>query len=473
MLRIVDKCGELYNVVDTDDGVVESCSVCTLMQLWYSQVLVDGFSYDIASGLFHIEYDNSWYRETWLNRAEQHQITKKHQYFDMLDNYCFLAKNLYNHANFIHRQDYFAGNSYQHYQVLYKVLKADKQYPDYTSMPTHHTALQVLRRLDKNWKAYFSTLKRYNEDQSRFTAKPKPPKYLDKNGRFVLEIPPENIRNGIVDGHIRFNKHFGDFTVETRCYEQEGYDGISEVRIVPHGSFITIEVCYKVRTLVQVQTVQPKRVIGIDLGVDNFAAISNNCGLKPIILNGRGLKSINQFYNKRLAELKSKSGNKTTNRIRRLHRKRNNKVKDFMHKASRFIISYCLENEIDTIVIGWNDSIKTCLKMSKTSNQNFIYIPHAKFITMLRYKAEQSGIRFIKTEESYTSGTSFLDGELPVREFYNKSRRIHRGLFQCNSGKLVNADINASFQIIVKALGDEVFSQAEGIAVCPVRVNVA
>lgn len=473
MLRVVDKCGGSYNIADTDDGVVESCSVCTLMQLWYNQVFVDGFSYDIKSGLFHVEYDNSWYKETWLNRVEQHQVTKKYSHFDILDNCCFLAKNLYNHANHIHRQDYFTGNSYQHYQVLYKVLKADKQYPDFTSMPTHHTAIQVLRRLDKNWRAYFNALKRYSEDQSMFIAKPKPPKYLDKNGRFVIEIPPEDIRSKIVDGHIRFNKHFGDFTVETRCYEQEGYSGISEVRIVPHGSYMTIEVCYKVHALVKVPAEQQKRVIGIDLGVDNFAAISSNCGLKPIILNGRGLKSINQFYNKHLAALKSKSGSKTTNRIRRLHRKRNNKVKDFMHKASHFIIDYCLENEIDTIVIGWNDSIKNGSKMSRASNQNFIYIPHAKFIDMLKYKAEQSGIRFIKTEESYTSGTSFLDGELPVKDFYNRSRRIKRGLFQCNSGKLINADINAAFQIIVQALGDEVFSQAEGIAVCPVRLNVA
>lgn len=473
MLRIVNKCGELYNIVDTDDGVVESCSVCTLMHLWYSQMFVDGFDYDIESGLFHIEYDDSWYKEMWLNRAEQHQITKKHKYFDMLDNYCFLAKNLYNHANHIHRQDYFAGNSYQPYQILYKVLKADKQYPDYTSMPTHHTALQVLRRLDKNWKAYFSALKSYNKDKSRFTAKPRPPKYLNKNGRFVLEIQPENIRSEIICGHIRFNKHFGNFTVETRCHEQEGYSGISEVIIVPRGSYMTIEVCYKVHTLVKVPADKPKRVIGIDLGVDNFAAISNNCGLKPIILNGRGLKSINQFYNKRLAELKSKSGNKTTSRIRRLHRKRSNKIKDFMHKASRFIIDYCLENEIDTIVVGWNNGIKNGSQMSKTSNQNFIYIPYAKFIVMLKYKAEQSGIRFIKTEESYTSGTSFLDGEPPVKDFYNSSRRIKRGLFQCNFGKLINADTNAAFQIIVKALGDEVFSQVEGMAVCPVRINVA
>lgn len=186
------------------------------------------------------------------------------------------------------------------------------------------------------------------------------------------------------------------------------------------------------------------------------------------------LKSINQFYNKELARLQSLSKGVETRRIARLTRKRNNKVDDFMHKSSRYVIDYCIENNIDTIVLGYNQGWKQDLldsrKKSAKYNQKFGQIPFYKFKQMLDYKARDAGIKLIITEESYTSGTSFLDYERPVRGSYNKSRRIHRGLFKSNQGHLINADINASYQIAKKVF-ENIYDSIEGLAISPVRVN--
>ncbi len=186
------------------------------------------------------------------------------------------------------------------------------------------------------------------------------------------------------------------------------------------------------------------------------------------------LKSINQFYNKELARLQSLSKGVETRRIARLTRKRNNKVDDFMHKSSRYVIDYCIENNIDTIVLGYNQGWKQDLldsrKKSAKYNQKFGQIPFYKFKQMLDYKARDAGIKLIVVEESYTSGTSFLDYERPVRGSYNKSRRIHRGLFKSNQGHLINADINASYQIAKKVF-ENIYDSIEGLAISPVRVS--
>lgn len=218
------------------------------------------------------------------------------------------------------------------------------------------------------------------------------------------------------------------------------------------------------------------RYVGIDLGLDNFATITNNCGLIPLIINGKGLKSINQYYNKQISHYKSiaKRVNKLdyTNRMSRLTNKRNNKVEDYIHKASRFLVDYCKDNEINTIIIGNNNNWKQNSKMSKKVNQNFISIPYYNFIQKVRYKAEDFGIKVVITEESYTSGTSFLDNELPIKENYNKSRRKYRGLFVSNNGIKINADVNGSYQIIKKVFPKSFDEGIEGIGLCPFKVDL-
>lgn len=472
MYSIVEKNGDICQVLDTEDGVVSECSVTDLCNLFLKGIFVNGFTYDLSKFVFHVDFDDSDYKQVIVDRVEQHQIISKNKYYEMLDDFCFKAKNLYNHSNYIHRHGLVNNNNYKGYQTLYKELKFDNEFPDYTNMPTHHTAIQVLRRLDKNWKSFFRSIKDYSSNPSKYKGRPKPPKYLSKNGRFVLEIPPENIRSNIIDNKLSFNKHFNGFTVHTHCHEKEGYNGVSLVRVVPRNGYLIIEVCYKITKYVKIDKKCSERIISIDLGIDNFAAITNNIGEKPVIINGRGLKSMNQFYNKELARLQSESETYNTRRINRLVRKRNNKVDYFMHKSSKYIVNYCVKHNIDTVVMGYNKGWKDGVSLGKRVNQKFVQIPYYKFMKMLEYKCQDYGIKFIMTEESYTSGTSFLDYEKPIRGSYNKLRRVKRGLFRSNSGRLINADINASYQIAKKVF-ENIYDSIEGIAVCPVRVNVS
>ena len=188
--------------------------------------------------------------------------------------------------------------------------------------------------------------------------------------------------------------------------------------------------------------------------MDNLATVCNNTGEQAFIINGKPLKSINQYYNKTISHYreicKRMNNSDYSERMDRLTEKRNAKVDDYLHKASRYIINYCLKHDIHKIVIGKNKEWKQNINLSKRVNQNFVQIPFARLIEMIQYKAEECGIAVILTEESYTSGTSFVDNEEPVKENYNKKRRVHRGLFISNCGIKINADLNGAYQILKK-----------------------
>ncbi len=218
------------------------------------------------------------------------------------------------------------------------------------------------------------------------------------------------------------------------------------------------------------------RYMSIDLGLDNLATIVTNTGLQPIIVNGKGLKSNNQYYNKRKSHYQSiakrMNSKSYTNHLYQLTRKRNFKIGDALHKVSRFIIDTALENKITTIVIGNNKRWKHSSSLGKKTNQAFVSIPHQQLIDKIIYKAEINGIRVILNEESYTSGTSFLDGEPPIKKYYDKNRRVWRGLFLSNKGMSINADVNAAYQIMKKVFPNEFSDGIEGVVFHPVRVNV-
>ena len=219
------------------------------------------------------------------------------------------------------------------------------------------------------------------------------------------------------------------------------------------------------------------KINNLDIGLDNFATIGNNVGAVPIILNGKGLKSINQYYNKKIShyrEIAKRMNNLDyTKRMNKLTIKRNNKINDFIHKASKWVVDYALALDANTIIIGNNKDWKRESKMSKKVNQSFVGIPHQDFINKIIYKAENVGIKVILIEESYTSGTSFLDGELPIKEYYNKSRRKYRGLFISNKGTKINADLNGAYQIMKKVFPNAFGNGIEGVGLHPIRVNVA
>ena len=229
---------------------------------------------------------------------------------------------------------------------------------------------------------------------------------------------------------------------------------LQQVRIVHKGFCIIIEVIYKVEH--EVPKTDKNRSISIDIGLDNLVAVGNNCGLNPFLINGKDLKSINQYYNKKVAYftsiLERVQHMKTSNRLKRLQFKRFTKINDKLHKISRYIINYCICNNIGQIIIGKNDGWKQSINLGSKTNQNFVSIPFYKFLQMIQYKATSNGIDVIFVNEAYTSGTSFLDNEIPDKANYNKTRRKHRGLFVTNTGKYINADINAAYQILCKTL---------------------
>lgn len=305
-------------------------------------------------------------------------------------------------------------------------------------------AQSIIRQVSIAFNSYFKAMRSYYVNLDKFLGRPQLPKYKHKEkGRNILEFNNKAVK--VKDGYIQFPKKMQGFTIKTKT------DSVKQVRIIPKPERIIVEVVYT-KDIKDINTSDLKYVAGIDIGIDNFAAISVwNNNTKPIIINGKGLKSYNKYFNKKLAHLKSeamtKNGLQSTHRIQRLYQKRNNYMQNFMHQASKKTVDYLLENEVKFLVIGKNKNWKQNSKLNKRTNQTFVQIPYDKYIQLLTYKAQEQGISVYYAEESFTSGTSFLDNELPTRELYNKKRRVYRGLFKSNNGIKLNADVNASYQI--------------------------
>jgi len=403
-------------------------------------------------------------------RVEKHVIKPNSEYYSILSDFCSKSKNLYNHANYLVRQEFTQNNNWIRYAELDSLLKADLEYPDYKQMPTAQIAQQILRLLDKNWKSFFVSIKDWKKNPNKYLGKPKLPKYLKKDGKYLLILTNQNCK--IKNNTLHFPRVFNGFTLKTQVVNKINYKSFQQVRVIPKKSRFIIELVYNVE--IPAIKLDNNRYIGIDLGVNNLIAVCNNAGNKAFIINGRPLKSYNQYYNKQISYYRkvTKQMNKTdySSRMNKLTEKRNVKIEDYMHKASKYLIDYCIKHNISKIVIGKNDGWKQKSDLSRKTNQNYVQIPHAGLIQMIQYKAEEKGIEVILTEESYTSGTSFIDNELPVKEFYNKSRRIHRGLFVSNNGISINADLNGAYQILKKVFP---IKWDRGCALHPVIVNIA
>ena len=224
--------------------------------------------------------------------------------------------------------------------------------------------------------------------------------------------------------------------------------------------------------------------MSIDLGIDNLATCSSNVS-KSFIINGKPVKSINQYYNKKKAKLQSelelKNKKKTSKQLQNLTLKRNNKIKDYFHKTSRYIVNQLVSQSINTLIIGKNDGWKQETNIGNVNNQNFTQIPHQMFINQLKYKCQLEGINVVEQEESYTSKVSFFDNDfIPTYQvndelFKSSGKRIKRGLFKASNGLVVNADINGSLNITRKYLNevcDDLISPANrGLVMNPVKIQ--
>lgn len=378
-----------------------------------------------------------------------------------LDELCFNSKNLYNKALYLIRQHYFKTKGYLNFFDVYRLM-VDSKDEDYYALPTR-VSTQTLRLLDRNFSSFFSLVKKkQGGNHSKFI---RIPRYLDKEGRYITIYPKENVfKKPLRKGIIKLSK----LSIEIPT-KKANESNLVEVRVLPRNNHHVIEVVYKV------EQKEPKsdngRYASIDLGLDNLAMVSSNV-VKPFIINGRPLKSINQYYNKEKARLQShlKGNKRTSKRIYSITNIRNNKVKDYLHKSSRKIVNFLVSNNISTLIIGYNEEWKQNINLGRTNNQSFTNIPFYTFINQLDYKCKLEGINVIFTEESYTSKCSFLDGESIEEHDNYLGKRIKRGLFKSAEGKLINADLNGSLNILRKVVGD--FSYPIEVCSTPLRVTI-
>lgn len=396
--------------------------------------------------------------------VEQHIISVNDKRYKDLDRICFLSKNLYNAALYEIKQEFLRTGKWIRYTSLDRKLKDEDNF-DYRAISAA-SSQQILMSLDKSLKSYFFAIKAWKRDNKKFTGCPKFPKYKHKTkGRNVFPYSYAQFKHR--DNYIFFPKKEGLSPLKTNCKE----GSVKQVRFVPKPDCYIIEVVYESK--VKEQLPDNNRVMSIDLGVNNLASIVTNVSKKAILIDGRKLKSINQYYNKKKSkiqqQLKKTNGKENSRRLMSLTRKRNNKVKDYLYKASKEIINICLEDNITTLIVGHNDGWKQNTNLGKRNNQNFVSIPFETFISMLRYKSERQGLRFVEVNESHTSKCSSFDLESVEHHDPYVGKRVKRGLFKTKDGILLNADINGSYNIMRKVKGDAAMPPYTGFGYNPVK----
>jgi len=399
-----------------------------------------------------------------VTRVEKHLIKKSNPMWTVIDRKCYFAKNLYNEANYIIRQNFFKTGKTIKGSIIDKTLQKTENYVSLGSQASQKT----IQLLDKNWKSYFKGIKDWSKKKGKgYFGKPNLPKYKDKkNGRCVLML--KNIQCRIENQNLIFSwKPLRDFGgIKTRATGR-----LMQVRFVPKGSCYYMEIVYEYEIPEANKII--KNIVGIDLGVTNLATIGNNIGVTPIVIKGGIVKSMNQYYNKKRSDISQQTNMVWNNRMRLLTDKHLRKLDTYMHTVSKQIIQYCVKNSIDTIVVGLTKGWKDGINLGHINNQNFVCIPHDKLIKQIQYKAENAGIKCFLTEENYTSGTSFLDNELPIEKNYNVRRRIKRGMFKSANGISINADLNAAYQIIKKVFPEAFDSIGNrGCDLHPVKLSV-
>ena len=409
-----------------------------------------------------------------VQRVEKHIIKHSNPYYKMFCDFAHKSKNLYNHANFIVRNEFVKNDKWIRYNDLDKMLKSDLEFDDYKQMPTAQSAQQTLRLLDKNWKSFFKAIKEWSKNKDKFLGKPRLPNYKPKDGKTILILTNQNVK--LKENVLYFPKVFNGFMMKPVFTKLDNFNSFQQVRFLPRHKSFEVELVYNIE-IPDEKFSDNGKYLSVDIGLDNLATVTNNFGLKSFIINGKGLKSVNKYFNKELSHYrkiaKRMNNRDFTHRMSAITQKRNNKIDDYLHKASNYLANYALSVGANTIVIGNNKGWKQGSSMNKSANQSFVGIPHMRFIQMVQYKAENAGLNVVLTEESYTSGTSFLDNEMPIKGNYNKSRRVHRGLFVSNNGIKINADVNGAYQILKKVFPNAYAEGIEGVALHPFVVNIS
>ncbi len=415
-----------------------------------------------------------------MQLVEQHCISKSDPRYAIIDDAAFKSKNLYNAALYEMRQAFIYQGIYLPYEEMDTRMQPHEAYKALPAKVAQH----VLKQLADAWKAFREAKAAYEEDPSRFTGRPKLPKYKHKtDGRNILIYTMQAVSRGkrsLQRGIIKPSM----LPIEVKT--QQDPKQVDQVRIVPRNGHYVVEVIYS-KEPIQAHG-DPAFCVAIDLGVINVAAItSNRVGFIPRLVNGRTLKAMNQWYNKRMKELKlclpKDDRERVTKQMQQITNKRNRQVNHYLHAASKRIIDWLAQEGVGTIIIGKNPLWKQEVSMGRRTNQNFVSIPHARFIDMLTYKAALVGIQVEVQEESYTSKASFLDLDpIPTYKPNDEEEHTFSGkrfgrrnrLYRTKDGKIICADVNGSYNILRKCRPDA-FSKAKGVAayvVQPLRLAI-
>lgn len=402
--------------------------------------------------------------------------------YSILREMCQYSNNLYNVALYNIRQYYFQEKKFLKYEENYHACKENENY----GLLQAGVSQQTLKIADRSFKSFFNLIKKAKSGEYRFKDI-KMPRYRKKDGMFnlILSTNAININDGFLTVPMSraFSKLHGGRQVKIPFSERLEGSTIKEVRICPiyDGMYFKIQYCYLQAK--EPQNVSADNVLAIDIGLENLATCVTNTGT-AFIMDGRKLKSINQYWNKqksRLQGIADKQGQRKTHRLCALARKRNNRAQDYIRKVVRYIINYCIEHRIGIIVCGYNGDFKRSAKLGRISNQQFTQISFGSLREALAGLCERYGMKYIEQEESYTSQASCLDlDEIPVyhpEQPYTgvfSGKRVHRGLYQFADGRIANADVNGAANILRKSKQDFDFEElCRGLLDSPLRIRVS
>lgn len=405
----------------------------------------------------------------------------KEQY-QTLRELCQLSNNLYNVALYNIRQYFFNQKLFLTYESNYHECKDNENY----TMLQAGVAQQTLKVADRSFKSFFNLLKKCKTGDYRYHDV-KIPHYRKKGGYFnlILSTNAISVKNGyfklpISREYRKAHPNMEDILIPypDRLNDVE----LKEVRICPYDNGRYFKIQYVYHWYKEEVNVNPANIMAIDLGVENLATCTSNVGT-PFIMDGRKLKSINQYWNKEKARLQSiamKQGQRTTHRINHITAKRNNQVKDIIKKSARYIINNCIEHQIGTLIVGYNKDFKRSVNIGKVNNQNFVQIPLGDFRQQLEFLCWTYSIEYIEQEEGHTSKSSFIDNDI-LPEYKAEQpylgrfsgKRIYRGLYQSADGTVINADVNGSANIGRKCKQNFTIEElSSGLLTSPKRIRV-
>ena len=415
----------------------------------------------------------------YLTVKQQVKHLSKEDYITIRE-LCHTAKNLANEAIYNVRQHYFTEGEFLKYEKNYTLLKNS---PNYKALNSN-MAQQILKEVDGSFQSFFGLLKLVKQGKYAFTDC-KLPHYLPKDGYTTLIIGFVRLKGNqlILPFSNSFKKTHKsvEITIPPILLDKT----IKEIRIIPKANARFFEIQYIYEAECIQRNLNTNNALALDLGINNLVTAVSNSG-QSFIIDGKRLKSINQWFNKenaRLQSIKDKQhfSRKPTNRQKAVARNRNNKVNDYMNKTVRRVIDYCIINNIGTLVVGYNETFQRNCHIGKQNNQNFVNIPYGQLRNKLEYLCKLNDIVFVKQEESYTSKSSFWDrDDLPVynadnpKEYPFSGRRLHRGLYKTASGKTINADVNGALNIMRKSsVVDMNILYSRGEVDTPIRIRIA